>query len=185
MLPKFLGAAKFHDASVLIMGGDLTGKAMVPIVETGDRIYRAQFHGEIRTLRLDELEDFERNVRFDGFYPYRVTRLSTSASRERNRIEGEVFSRLMVHQIQEWVRLSEERLAPSGVRCYMMPGNDDEFAIDEVFASAYVVNPEGLCVEFDGVQMLSSCWTNRTPWDSPREEDEKQLRLRLRELAGS
>ena len=29
---KFLNAGKFHKADVLIMGGDMTGKAMVPIV---------------------------------------------------------------------------------------------------------------------------------------------------------
>ena len=32
---KFLNAGKFHKADVLIMGGDMTGKAMVPIVAAG------------------------------------------------------------------------------------------------------------------------------------------------------
>ena len=31
---KFLNAGAFHKADVLIMGGDMTGKAMVPIVES-------------------------------------------------------------------------------------------------------------------------------------------------------
>ena len=30
---KFLNAAKFYEADVLICGGDMTGKAIVPIVE--------------------------------------------------------------------------------------------------------------------------------------------------------
>ena len=29
---KFLNAAKFYDADVLVCGGDMTGKAMLPIV---------------------------------------------------------------------------------------------------------------------------------------------------------
>ena len=33
---KFLNAGAFHKADVLIMGGDMTGKAMVPIVATSD-----------------------------------------------------------------------------------------------------------------------------------------------------
>src|SRR2546430_3587415 len=33
---KFLNAAKFYDADVLICGGGMTGKAMIPIVEGGD-----------------------------------------------------------------------------------------------------------------------------------------------------
>ena len=32
---KFINAGKFHKADVLIMGGDMTGKAMVPIVANG------------------------------------------------------------------------------------------------------------------------------------------------------
>ena len=31
---KFLNAGAFHKADVLIMGGDMTGKAMVPIVRS-------------------------------------------------------------------------------------------------------------------------------------------------------
>src|SRR5262245_4561337 len=33
---KFLNAGAFHKADVLIMGGDMTGKAMVPITGSGD-----------------------------------------------------------------------------------------------------------------------------------------------------
>ena len=32
---KFLNAGKHHKADVLIMGGDMTGKAMVPIIGAG------------------------------------------------------------------------------------------------------------------------------------------------------
>ncbi len=35
---KFLNAGKFHKADVLIMGGDMTGKAMVPIVSRNGRL---------------------------------------------------------------------------------------------------------------------------------------------------
>jgi len=32
---KFLNAARFYDCKVLIMGGDMTGKMLVPIVDHG------------------------------------------------------------------------------------------------------------------------------------------------------
>src|SRR6202165_5417107 len=34
---KFLNAARFYDCKVLIMGGDMTGKMLVPIVDHGGR----------------------------------------------------------------------------------------------------------------------------------------------------
>jgi Icc-related predicted phosphoesterase len=33
---KFVNAAKFYQANILILGGDMTGKMIVPIVEQGD-----------------------------------------------------------------------------------------------------------------------------------------------------
>ncbi len=39
---KFLNAAKFYDADVLICGGDMTGKAIVPIVSHGRARRRAR-----------------------------------------------------------------------------------------------------------------------------------------------
>jgi hypothetical protein len=41
---KFINAAKFFQAGVLILGGDITGKAMVPIVrQANGSSYRATF----------------------------------------------------------------------------------------------------------------------------------------------
>ena len=34
---KFLGAARFYEVDTLIMGGDITGKLMVPVVATARR----------------------------------------------------------------------------------------------------------------------------------------------------
>ena len=36
---KFVNAAKFYGANVLIMGGDLTGKAVIPITEQSNGSY--------------------------------------------------------------------------------------------------------------------------------------------------
>src|SRR5262249_50989106 len=75
------------------------------------------------------------------------------------------------------------RLEGTGIRCLVMPGNDDEFAIDEALESTYVINPDNEVVDLDEVQVLSSSWTNPTPWNSPREESEDALRTRFAALA--
>ena len=38
---KFLNAGKHYEADILILGGDMTGKALVPIVEQGAGRWRA------------------------------------------------------------------------------------------------------------------------------------------------
>jgi len=95
-----------------------------------------------------------------------------------------VFRQVMRDSVERWVRLAEERLRGTGVRCFVMPGNDDEFEIDEVLAgSDVVVNPDGAIVEIDGYQMLSLAWANPTPWNSPRELPEEELAARIERLA--
>lgn len=159
---KFLAAAAFYDADALILGGDITGKALAPIV--------------------DGSEEDEQRARFNGFYPYRCTRdeYERLAADEDHR--ERVLSELMLRELERWLALAEERL--DGVPCLVMPGNDDELAVDEVLArSEAIVNPDGRVVRLGEYQVLSSAWASPTPWDSPRELPEDELEAKLEELA--
>jgi Icc-related predicted phosphoesterase len=180
---KFLNAAKFYEADTLVMGGDITGKVMVPIVEAGGGRYHARVLGRDETVSAEELDDLEKRIRFNGFYPYRCDRDQYERLESDSAYREETFTRLMVEEVRRWVRLAEERLGDTRIQCYVMPGNDDEFAIDEALESSYVTNPDNAVVDLGGVQMLSSSWTNPTPWDSPREEPEGALAARLEGLA--
>jgi uncharacterized protein len=180
---KFLNAARFYEVDTLIMGGDITGKLMVPVVGSGNGSYQAQVLGRNETVPADGLEDLEKRIRFNGFYPHRCDRAEYERLEADTGYRDQVFTRLMVDEVRRWVRLAEERLRGTGIHCFVMPGNDDEFAIDDALESDLVVNPDNKVVRFGDVQMLSSSWTNRTPWDSPREEDEEDLLQRLRGLA--
>jgi Icc-related predicted phosphoesterase len=181
---KFLNAAKFYGVDTLILGGDLTGKVLVPIVEV-DGHWEMSFLGRHEVLRsLEEVTEAEKRIRFNGFYPYRC------GPEELARLEADrdyadaVFRRLMRESVARWVRLAEERLRGTGVRCFVMPGNDDEFDIDDALAgSDVVVNPDGAIVEIDGYQLLSLAWANPTPWNSPRELPEEELAARIERLA--
>jgi Icc-related predicted phosphoesterase len=181
---KFLGAARFYGVDTLIMGGDITGKVMVPIVAAGDGRHEASMLGRPETVADDGLEELERRIRFNGFYPYRCDRPEYERLSADEAHRQEVFTRLMVDEVERWIRLAEERVAGTGVRCYVMPGNDDEFAVDAALASDTIVNPDNRVVRIgDEAQMLSCSWTNPTPCDSPREEGEDALAERLGELA--
>ncbi len=181
---KFLNAAKFYGVDTLILGGDLTGKVLVPIVEV-DGHWEMSFLGRHEVLRsLEEVTEAEKRIRFNGFYPYRCGPEELARLEADRDYADEVFRRLMRESVARWVRLAEERLRGTGVRCFVMPGNDDEFDIDDALAgSDVVVNPDGAIVEIDGYQLLSLAWANPTPWNSPRELPEEELAARIERLA--
>ena len=37
---KFIAAAKFYDVDTLILGGDMTGKAVIPIIDQGNNKWK-------------------------------------------------------------------------------------------------------------------------------------------------
>ena len=182
---KFVNAAKFYEAEVLILGGDVTGKAVIPIVECGNGQYRATITSKERIVPADELPELEKEISFNGYYPY------VTGPEELAEIEGspqkqdQLFQDAIRASLVKWLALAEERLKPAGIRIYVSPGNDDEPVVEETLSqSEYVVNPEEQVVElFAGVEMMSFGYSNPTPWDSPRELPESEIMPRLDDLA--
>ncbi len=181
---KFVNAAKFYGVDTLILGGDLTGKMLVPIVEV-DGHWEMTFLGRHEVLTtLADVAEAEKRIRFNGFYPYRCDQRELARMEAEPGYAASVFRRSMRESVERWVRLAEERLRGTGVRCFVMPGNDDEFDIDEALAqSDVVVNPDGRVLQLDGYQLLSLSWANPTPWHSPRELPEEELAARIEHLA--
>jgi Icc-related predicted phosphoesterase len=178
---KFLNAAQFYGASVLIMGGDILGKAILFLEERRPGVYTALHHE--RTIELTspaELVAFEKSAADAGLYPYRCQ----PGEPERLRASGEVdalFERLMRERLQAWVALADERLTRSGVRCYLMGGNDDPPEVLAVLPDGQiVVDPDERVVQLDDFsQMISLGWSNPTPWHTPRECSEDELGRRI------
>ena len=119
-------------------------------------------------------------------YPYRtsaaeVARIADLPEEERERW----FEGVMLNTFSRWLDVADERLAVSGVPCFVMPGNDDPTSLEEQLAAAkHVQACDERIVSFDGYTMLSLGYSNRTPWDSPRELDEDELYRRIEALAG-
>jgi Icc-related predicted phosphoesterase len=183
---KFVNAASFYEAGVLIMGGDLTGKVMVPLVEQRPGEWVAQVFGKKQKAKgEDKVADLERNIRINGFYPVRCDQDEFTRLQQDEAHRDEVFHEVMRGELTRWLEFASERLDGSGVCCFMMPGNDDDWDIDEVLDGARppIESVDGRLSEFEGVQMISSAWANPTPWDSPRELPEEELSERLEKLA--
>lgn len=175
---KFVNGAKFYEAQVLVLGGDITGKMVIPIIDKGNGTYSCRFLANELTLKSKgDVDNITKNIRDAGFYPYLSTPEEVRELQEDKSKLDSLFAKLMVASIDQWVKLAHERLAGTGVRCYISPGNDDIFAIDQhLIDTGVVFNPEGKVVEIDDShEMITLGYTNHTPWNSPREVNEEKL----------
>jgi Icc-related predicted phosphoesterase len=112
-----------------------------------------------------------------GYYPFMTD------TEELERLAGDtpaqdaVFTSLMKERMGENLRFAEERLEGTGIRCFVQPGNDDEFDIDPLFeGGTHVLNPEGKVIQIDDhYTMISTGFGNVTPWRCPRDVEEERL----------
>jgi uncharacterized protein len=180
---KFLNAGKFYGADVLIMGGDIAGKAVVPIVRRDGAFYAPEITGG-QAFREDEVPQLERRIRDRGLYPHQMTSEEVALTHGDQSATDKLFLQVMESTLTRWLELAAERLAAARTRLYVMLGNDDEPALRKVLAaSPAVVDPEDVVVDLgEGIQMMSCGFANPTPWKSPREMPEEQLRAHLEVL---
>jgi hypothetical protein len=177
---KFLNAGKFYDVQYLILGGDITGKTLVPIERANGR-WRARYGDhDYPELTDREREELAQLIRDNGQYPVLGERDELLALFAEDRRE-QTFREVVVESMRGWMQLADERLAGTGIRCFVNPGNDDFFEIDSVLRDAqHVEFVEGRCVRLDEHhEMITTGYTNITPWHSPREEDEDALAQRI------
>ena len=178
---KFLNAAKFYNAQVLVMGGDILGKAIIFLEETRPSIYVTQERGQrLELTSEDDVREFEKISADKGMYTYRCREGERDALHASGEVES-VFERLMKERLLEWITLADERLTGTGVRCYIMGGNDDPpEVLDALDTGRIVHNPEGAPVVLDEAsEMISLGWSNPTPWHTPRECSEDELAQRI------
>jgi Icc-related predicted phosphoesterase len=178
---KFVNAGKFFDCQVLVMGGDMTGKMLVPIVDIGGGRLRIRLAGEERIVKRDELDRMRKLVSDSGYYPYETTPDEVAAlEADRGAVER-LFQAKMTETLERWLAIADERLGGTETQVFLGPANDDPPFVDEVLAGGgRVRNPDGEVVELPaGWRMISCGWSNPTPWDSPREMPEDALLERI------
>lgn len=183
---KFLNSARFYEANVMILGGDITGKALVPLIQQPNGSYKATLLEHTAILGTEtEAQTFEKQVKGRGYYPFRTTPEEISQLNSNPAQLDALFKSRMLATLQEWLELADSRLANSGYRCFLCPGNDDMFEVDDlVRQSKSVTLAEGNIVHLDDhFQMISTGWSNPTPWHTYREEAEEALLKRIEATA--
>ncbi len=181
---KFLNAAAFYKADMVILGGDVTGKVMIPIVaHTG--YWQVTVRGQtVRMETREELEAIQTQIRNRGSYPAIVT---PDELQVLSQTEGEVdrrFSVEMMNSLDRWLDMADGKLKGGQIGCILNGGNDDIFEIDQMIESSPCVTfGEGKVLDLDGFSMISMGWTNPTPWDTFREAPEDELAAKIEAIA--
>ncbi len=181
---KFVNAAEFYGVDALLLGGDITGKAIVPLVAADGR-RRGHFLGEpVDVEEGEELDALERKIAATGYYAWRCTAEEEAETAADTDKQHALFVRLIVERVEQWMALAEERLEPRGIPCFVNAGNDDPPEIDAAIeASDWVQFLEGRVVELPDETQVASCgYANMTPWQCPRDVEEEELGGRLADV---
>jgi Icc-related predicted phosphoesterase len=183
---KFLAAASFYDASVIIVGGDITGKFVVPIIRQAGGTSTARFLGVERKVdSAAEMGRLTTMIADAGQYSFETTPDEHAwYAEDQGRID-ELFRRLVMERVLEWVAEAEDKLSGTGVRCFVSGANDDFFEVDDALASSDLIeDPNGAVIDLgDGLELLGMGYGNPTPWPCPRDIPEDELARRIDAVA--
>jgi uncharacterized protein len=175
---KFLAAARIYEVDALVLGGDVAGKGLVPIL-ADDGALTATVQGERVTLPATERERLDAEINKLGFYPVQMEPEEITALEADPAAVDRLFREEIVAQLERWCDLAAERLDPQ-VRCIITPGNDDPFEIDAVLRDAERIEcPEGELCELGPILLASLGDVTPTPWNTDREYEEDELAERI------
>ncbi|MDQ5811529.1 MAG: metallophosphoesterase, partial [Actinomycetota bacterium] len=117
---KFLNAGKHYEADVMVLGGDMTGKALVPIVEEGSGRWRASLlENRYNFESEEEVKEFEDAVRRRGYYPFRTDPDKMSELESNEELRNELFHKEMLGTVERWMRMADEKLEGTDIQCFV------------------------------------------------------------------
>jgi len=179
---KFLNCAKIYKADVIILGGDVTGKLIVPVISRPNGVYTSTFLGQDFELRSEEeVKTIIKKIRDSGYYPSVVSSDQYEELKKDGKKVHEMFITLMKETLAEWVSLAEQRLNGTDTLCFITGGNDDyQEVVDSITETEHVKNPEDKIVQIgESHKMVSLGWGNITPWKCPRDISEEELEQKI------
>jgi Icc-related predicted phosphoesterase len=172
---KFLNAAAFYKADMVILGGDVTGKAMVPILQY-QGYWELTLNGErIRVESRTELDEIQRKIRDRGSYPTilapdELDQLKTEDAVDRR------FGMEMTRGLDRWLDMADGKLRGGEIPCILNCGNDDIWEMDAIIEQSPCASfAESKVLDLGGFYMASCGWTNPTPWNTYREAPDDVL----------
>jgi Icc-related predicted phosphoesterase len=181
---KFLNAGAFYKPDVMVLGGDIAGKAVQAVQDLGGGRFTTTFRGHRYDIADEqELARVERLISDVGYYPWRSEPGELDA-RIADDSMNDLLLDLMRQRLHRWMEMADERLRPLGKPVFWMLGNDDPPSLDEPLKAApWGEHAEGRVLPLDDEHaLLSWGWSNPTPWHSFREMSEDELAARFDQL---
>lgn len=184
---KFINAWRFYKVDALILGGDLTGKAIIPIVNNLNGSYTSYFLGEKCVLNTQkDLEEFKVKVREIGYYPYVLSKEEAEElATNRTKMEN-LFKNVMLESLNEWLELCERHLKGTNMKIFITGGNDDDLDVINFLKDTReekIVYCEDKVVHIDDYhEMISDGHSNLTPFHCPRDVTEEELSRRIMQM---
>ena len=130
---KFLNAAAFYKADMVILGGDVTGKVMVPILATSPGHWEVTFGGQrVQLETAAELDDIKRKIRDRGYYPAVMSTDELDALKEEDGSIDRRFTQEMTKGLEMWLDMADSKLRGGEIPCILNGGNDDIWEIDDI-----------------------------------------------------
>lgn len=184
---KFVNAGRVYEVEALILGGDITGKFLIPIMSEGNGTYSYTLQGLHRKANSeDELQELIKRIELLGFYHVILSPEQMAEIEARPGMVQEIFRQKSRERLERWVALAEERLGGTGIRCFVTGGNDDEPEVIEVLetsAKEAVVPCDSKATYLDDSHLMISCgYSNPTPWQTPREMPDEELAVHIEEM---
>jgi Icc-related predicted phosphoesterase len=185
---KFINSGKFYGVDVIVMGGDIQGKLLIPIIKEANGHYRATLQGRVEHFSTEEeLNGLKGRLDILGFYSQVMEEDQFHALSADPKAVDTLFHELARRRLVTWVDLAEERLNGTGIKCFVTGGNDDEWDVltaikREGTKSLFAVENEMVHVDDDHT-MISVGLSTPTPWKTPREVSEEELGRMIEEMA--
>ena len=178
---KFLNAAAFYKADMVILGGDVTGKVMVPIVSSGTGHWEVTFGAQrVHLSTQAELDDMKRRIRDRGYYPAVMSTDELDALNEEDGSVDRRFTQEMTKGLELWLDMADSKLRGGEIPCVLNGGNDDIWEIDDIIEQSPSVSfAESKVLDIGGFYLASMGWTNPTPWNTFREAPEDVLTTKI------
>lgn len=177
-----------NNVDVAIFSGDLTAKAIVPVVEQKDGNYKCTFFKKTYTVKRKDLEKEIERIKSFGLYTYLCNEeRAKQIAQDKNELL-KLFDELAVESIKEWLSITEQilgnKIKEGKLKLIMMPGNDDTTKIDEVIEKSTIAKyPLHRVLKIDEYhEIVSYDHVNPSPWLTPREATEEEMEKQLEEI---
>jgi Icc-related predicted phosphoesterase len=174
---KFLNARPVYEPDAMVIGGDITGKVLVPIVAaSGDSWTARTNYGDVALEGEEALRAYEREIADVGSYTVRLSADEYEAIRDDPERVDAAFHDAVLARVEAWMELAAERLSDTDIPLLVSGGNDDYWEVDEVLGAASRVRcPDRDVIELGPFDLLSFGAANETPWSCPRDMSEDEL----------